>query len=119
MTDIARIVENRVVRYVRKVTIVPENETADTPTVAVYKFVLEAMRKQLFKQRVGTHFVVPLNGHRILRVGEDQLAAGLWMGTDGWMCNRWHPGPLFVIQPALKLLLRVISPGQKNTASPL
>tara|TARA_Y100000766_G_scaffold276534_1_gene280811 strand:+ start:294 stop:572 length:279 start_codon:yes stop_codon:yes gene_type:complete len=51
-TDIARIVETSLVRYMREAAIVPEHDVADAPAVSVNKLVFEAMREQFFKQRV-------------------------------------------------------------------
>ena len=120
VTDIARLIEPRVVRYMREATLVPEHKVADAPTVAVNKFILKAMREQLFEQRAGIGFVVPLDGdHRMLRVGEERLTAGLWMGADDWMYGQRCPGPQIVIQLAPEFSLRVIPPGQINTTPPL
>ena len=50
VTDIVRLVETREVRYMREATIVPVHEVADAPAVALNKFILKAMREQLFEQ---------------------------------------------------------------------
>ena len=119
VTDIARLVEMRVVRYMREATIVPEHEVANAPALAVNKFILKAICEQVVEQHIGIRFIAPLADDRMLRVFEDRLATGLRMGGDDWMCNRQRSGPLIVIQPAPEFSLRVISPGQKNTTSPL
>ena len=55
----------------------------------------------------------------MLRVGEEQLTASLWMSADDWMYGRRCPGPQIVIQLAPEISLRVIPPGQINTTPPL
>ena len=98
----------------REATLVPEHKVADAPTVAVNKFILKAMREQLFEQRAGIGFVVPLDGdHRMLRVGEERLTAGLWMGADDWMYGQRCPGPQIVIQYSRFALFEI------NTTPPL
>ena len=109
----------RVVRYMREATIVPEHEVADAPALAINKFILKVMCEQVVEQHIGIRFVAPLADDRMLRVCEERLATGLRMGAGDWMCNRQRPGPLIVIQPAPEFSLRVISPRQKNTTSPL
>ena len=79
-TDIARIVETSVVRYMREAAIVPEHDVADAPAVSVNKLVFEAMRGQFSKQRVGLRII-----ERVRQVQTNHL--GALCVTPGSQCE--------------------------------